>query len=139
MAGCRSSFRARMDQWIKRGSHPPAQGAPVMTNGLVPRPARTAMATRALSAERIIRAAYGITRPQTARRVVRFELLGGSVALAVFRHDGDVGQTCVRVARRLDDGRAVQMRKASRNRFANLHEFLAYFDEIYARYGQPTR
>jgi len=68
---------------------------------------------------------------------LRYELLGSSVALAVCRDERQGGRTFIRVARRLGDGRAVQMRKECRDQFSNLDDFLAYFDGMYARYGAP--
>jgi hypothetical protein len=98
---------------------------------------RTAQARRTNTAARIIRDAYKIIPPTSARHILRYELLGSSVALAVCRDERYDGWTTVRVARRLSNGRAVQMRKASRAQFSNLNEFLAYFDIMYARYGAP--
>jgi hypothetical protein len=98
---------------------------------------RTDKARHATAAERIIREAYKISRPSTARRVKRYELLSSGVALAIARDERNGGRTFVRVARRLGDGRAVQMRKECRNQFATLKDLLAYFDGIYARYGAP--
>ena len=96
------------------------------------------MAHRSRVAERIIREAFGVSRPDRNRRPVRYELLGGTVAVAVLRDERAGGQLCIRVARRLADGRAVQMRKASRIGFASIQELLAYFDDIYAQYGKPN-
>jgi hypothetical protein len=98
---------------------------------------RTAQARRSNTAAAIIRDAYRTTRPNSARKILRYELLGSSVALAVWRDEHDSGLTSIRVARRLGDGRAVQMRKESRTHFSTLNEFLAYFDRMYARYGAP--
>jgi hypothetical protein len=99
---------------------------------------RTAKAHRARAAERIIRDAYGITRVETARRAVRYELLGTHVAVAIVRDHRNGGRTAVRVACRLTDGRAVQMRKESRTHFSTVKDFLAYFDDMYARFGAPN-
>jgi hypothetical protein len=98
---------------------------------------RTDKARRTTAAERIIREAYKISRASTARRVMRYELLTSGVALAVARDERKGGRTFVRVARRLGDGRAVQMRKECRSQFSTLKDLLNYFEGIYARYGAP--
>ncbi len=68
---------------------------------------------------------------------MRYELLASGVAIAVARDERDGGRTFVRVARRLGDGRAVQMRKECRRQFSTVQDLLTYFDGIYARYGAP--
>ena len=98
---------------------------------------RTDKARRSNAAERIIREAYRLSRPRTNQRVMRYELLTSGVALAVTRDERHGGRTFVRVARRLQDGRAVQMRKECRKQLSTVQDVLTYFDGIYARYGAP--
>lgn len=99
---------------------------------------RTAQAQRVRKAERIIRQAYRMTRETSTRRVVRFELLGSDVAVAVVRDEH--AETCagVRVAQLLPSGRAKQMRKESRKQFATIGDLLSHFDALYAKYGKPN-
>jgi hypothetical protein len=97
----------------------------------------TIKAHRVQKAERIVRQAYGIDRRSIKLRVIRYELLGSDVALAVVC-DLAKGRTIVKVARRLADGRAMQMRKACRNNgFASIKDQLNYFETMYAQYGNP--
>jgi hypothetical protein len=95
------------------------------------------MAHRVKKAERIIRQAYGITRAARIRRPVRFELLGANVAVAVVRDVRCDGPTAVKVARKLEDGRVVQMRKECRKGFESIKEFICYFDSLHERFGNP--
>jgi len=99
---------------------------------------KTAQAHRVRRAERIIRAAYRYSERTATARIVRFELLGTDVAVAVLRGRPTRENTGVRVARLLPNGRAVQMRKESRNEFATIKDFLSYFDALYAKYGTPN-
>jgi hypothetical protein len=97
----------------------------------------TTKAHRVQKAEHIVRQACGIDRRSAKRRVLRCELLGSDVALAVV-YDVAKRRTIVKVARRLVDGRAMQMRKACRNDgFANVRDQITYFETMYAQYGSP--
>jgi hypothetical protein len=93
----------------------------------------TDQAQRVQKAQRIIAGAYG-KRPST--RAIRFELLGGGVALAVVP-DGTAGHVIVKVARALPNGRAQRMLKESRRGFATVREQIEYFESLYERYGGP--
>lgn len=99
---------------------------------------RTAQAHRARRAERIIRAAYRYSDHTAANRIVRFELLGSDVAVAVLRSRPAGENAGVRVARLLPCGRAIQMRNESRKEFATIKELISYFDALYAKYGTPN-
>lgn len=91
------------------------------------------LAHRSREAAQIILDAFGITRYGKRRQVVRYELLGADVAIAIVR-DGE-GPTLVKAARRLPDGRAMQLRKACRRGFESVKDQLAYFDMMYRQYG----
>jgi hypothetical protein len=93
-------------------------------------------AYRHRKAARIIRVAYGIDRSTAPRRVVRYELLGDDVALAIVE-DRRTGSTLYKLARGMPDGRAKQLRKMSRAGFTTLKEHFAYYDMLYAAFGAP--
>ncbi len=69
---------------------------------------------------------------------MRYEMLCDGVAVAVVRRTTDAA-VLVRVAKLLPDGRVKQLRKESRAGFRSPREVIAYFESLYARYGNPDR
>ncbi|HTR78717.1 MAG TPA: hypothetical protein VMH39_11425 [Gemmatimonadaceae bacterium] len=98
---------------------------------------RTEPGLRSQIARRIIKQAYGIDPKRTAARIVRYELIGESVAVVVLREDGPESTIEVRVAQRLTTGRVIQLEHANRCGLRGYREIVEHLEALYHEYGTP--
>ena len=96
----------------------------------------TDQAHRILKARRLIRAAYGIDPKVDAARIVRYDLIGDTVAVVRLRdHVKDSPSMTIRVAQQLPSGRVKQLRKANRTGLTIYPDAFIYLETLHAVYG----
>ena len=99
----------------------------------------TEQAHRIVKARRLIRAAYGIDPTLDAARVIRYDLIGYSVAVVRLKDstcaDGADGLMTLRVAQELPSGRVKQLRKANRTSLHGYPDIIMHLQALDDAYG----
>jgi hypothetical protein len=96
----------------------------------------TEQAHRIVKARRLIRAAYGIDPAVDAARVIRYDLIGDSVAVVRLKHRTCAdGLMTVRVAQELPSGRVKQLRKANRTGLHGYPDIIQHLQALDDAYG----
>lgn len=96
----------------------------------------TEQAHRIVKARRLIRAAYGIDPALDAARVIRYDLIGDSVAVVRLKDRACAdGLMTLRVAQELPSGRVKQLRKANRTGLHGYPDIIQHLQALDDAYG----
>jgi hypothetical protein len=99
----------------------------------------TEQAHRIVKARRLIRAAYGIDPALDAARVIRYDLIGDSVAVVRLKDRTRTdGLMTLRVAQELPSGRVKQLRKANRTGLHGYPDIIEHLQALDDAYGSCT-
>jgi hypothetical protein len=99
----------------------------------------TEQAHRIVKARRLIRAAYGIDPAVDAARVIRYDLIGDSVAVVRLKDRTCAdGLMTLRVAQELPSGRVKQLRKANRTGLHGYPDIIQHLQALHDAYGAAS-